>query len=114
MRLLKRNCTEFEYYAYTGLDSDEDENGLHTGVWKPVYEDPVTYKGNISVPSGTAVQAFDGIETRYTHVLLMDDVNTPIDEAGLIDWNGSTYMIRAVRPSLNVLAIALKKKTDGG
>lgn len=110
MRLLKRNCTEFEYYAYTGLDSDEDENGLHTGVWKPVYEDPVTYKGNISVPSGTAVQAFDGIETRYTHVLLMDDPAADIKETGYIVWKDDAYDINAVRPSINVLSIALEKR----
>ena len=111
MRLLKRNCTEFKYYAYTGLESDLDENGLHTGVPKPVYEDPVTYKGNISVPSGSAVQAFDGLEVRYSHVLVMDDPNADIAEYGKIRYKGRMYAITAVRPSLNVLSVALIAET---
>ena len=115
MKLLIRNRTEFEYYAYTGLDSDVDENDLHTGIWKPVYDDPVTYKGNISSPSGGAVQAFDGLEIRYTHVLVMDNPNVDIKETGYIVWKGNTYDITAVRPSLNSVSIALRKRTaDNG
>lgn len=112
MKLLKRNCTEFEYYAYTGLDSDVNEDGLHTGIWKPIYGDPVTYKGNISSPSGAAVQAFDGLEIRYTHVLVMDNPNIDIRETGYIVWKGRKYDINAVRPSLNVLSVALQQRTE--
>ena len=115
MKLLIRNRTEFEYYAYTGVDDDKDEDGLHTGIPHPVYDDPVTYKGNISAPSGTAVQAFDGLDVRYTHVLLMDDPNADISEAGRIQWKGHMYKITAVRPSLNVLSVALLAETvDNG
>ena len=112
MKLLKRNRTEFKYYAYTGLDSDLNEDGIHTGVYVPVYKAPVTYMGNISVPSGNAVQAFDGLEIRYTHVLLMDNPKAEIDEYGKIEWKGKTYDITAVRPSLNVLSVALKQRTE--
>ena len=113
MKLLIRNRTEFEYYAYTGVDSDVDEEtGMHTGVWRPVYDEPVTYKGNISAPSGSAVQAFDGLEVRYTHVLLMDNPNADISEAGYIVWKGKTYDVTAVRPSLNVLSVALRMRTE--
>jgi len=113
LKLLKRNTTVFQYRAYAG-ETETLRNNLHGGNIKPTYAAPVEYRGTISAPSGFVSTQLFGIDTDYTHVLLMDDVNTPIDEAGLIDWNGSTYMIRAVRPSLNVLAIALKKKTDGG
>ena len=113
MKLLIRNRTEFEYYGYTGVDSDVDEEtGMHTGVWRPVYDEPVTYKGNISAPSGSAVQAFDGLEVRYTHVLLMDNPNADISEAGYIVWKGKTYDVTAVRPSLNVLSVALRMRTE--
>lgn len=111
MRLLVRNCTTFDYYKYTGLDSDLDENDLHTGIWKPVYAEPVTYTGNISSPSGAAVQAFDGLDIRYTHVLLMDDPNADISETGYIVWKGKTYDVTAVRASLNVLSVALEQRT---
>ena len=111
MRLVKRNCTEFQYYAYTGLDTDLDTNGLHTGVWRPKYEDPVTYVGNVSSPSGSVTHAFDGLEIRYTHTLVMDNPNADIREHGYIVWKGNTYDISAVIPSLNVLSIALRQRT---
>ena len=115
MRLLIRNRTTFQYYGYTGLDSDLDENDLHTGIPKPVYADPVTYKGNISSPSGAAVQAFDGLDIRYTHVLVMDNPKADIRETGYIVWKGKTYDVTAVRPSLNVLSVALHQRTvDNG
>lgn len=112
MKLLRRNCTEFKYYAYTGLDSDVNDDGLHTGIWKPVYEKPVVYKGNISAPSGAAVQAFDGIEIRYTHILLMNDIRADIRETGYIEWRGKQYDITAVRHSINTLSVALEQRIE--
>jgi len=110
MKCLRRNMTEFEYYGYTGLDSDLNDDGLHTGIWKPVYNDPVTYMGNISSPSGSVIQAFDGIEIRYSHTLVMDDPKLDIKETGYIVWKGNEYDIRAVRPSLNSLLVALEQR----
>ena len=112
MKLLVRNRTEFDYYPYTGLSSDEDENGLHTGIWKPVYGEPISCKGNISTPSGGAVQAFDGLDIRYTHILVMDNPNAGIKETGYIVWKDNTYDITAVRPSLNSVSIALHQRTS--
>lgn len=111
MKLLKRNCTEFEYMPYTGLESDLDDNGLHTGVPQPVYGDPITYTGNISSPSGSAIQAFDGLEIRYSHVLIMDNPKADICEYGKIRYKGHMYAITAVRPSINVLSVALLADT---
>ena len=112
MKCLKRNMTEFEYLPYTGVDTDVDEEtGLHTGVFHPIYGDPVAYKGNISSPSGSAVQAFDGLEIRYSHVLIMDDPNADIHETGKVVWKNRLYQITAVRPSLNVLSVALLAET---
>ena len=111
MRLLRRNTTEFSYRAYTGKMESLTSTGLRTGNYVPLYAEPVTYRGNISVPSGSATSQFFGLDTKYTHVLLMDTPNVDINEYGLIDWNGNTYEITAVRPSLNVLAIALKQRT---
>lgn len=111
MRLLKRNCVQFEYLPYTGLESDLDENGLHTGVPHVVYGDPVDYVGNISTPSGAAIQAFDGLEVRYSHILVMDTPNADIREYGKIRYKNRMYTITAVRPSLNVLSVALVADT---
>ena len=112
MKLQRRNTTEFKYYGYTGLESDLNDEGLHTGIPVPVYAPPVTYRGNISVPTGYAVQAFDGVDVRYSHVLVMDDPKADIRETGYIVWNGHKYDVKAVRPSLNVLSIALKERTE--
>ena len=110
MKLLKRNTDEFRYYKHSGLLTDIDEDGMHTGEFRPVYADPVTYRGNISSPSGSAVQAFDGLEIRYTHTLLMDKPDVDIEETGEIEWKGKRYDIKAVRPSLNSVLIALQEK----
>ena len=107
MRLLRRNCTEFQYRGYKGETSGKDENGHFTGDPVVLYHEPVTYWGNISVPSGQAIQSFDGLGVRYSHVLLMDDPTIDIKEGGLVLWNNRTYQVQAVRPSLNVLSVAL-------
>ena len=116
MRLLRRNTTEFQYYGYTGLGSDVDEEtGLHTGVWKPMYATPVTYRGTISTPDGTAEITLAGLDVRYTHILVMDDPDVDIRETGYIVWRGREYDINAVLPSLNVLSVALQQRTkDNG
>ena len=112
MKLLIRTRTESQYYGYTGVESDLDENELHTGIFKPVYAAPVTYKGNISAPSGSVLQAFDGLEIRYTHVLVMDNPKADIRETGYIVWKGKTYDITAVSSSLNVLSATLLQRTE--
>lgn len=116
MKLLKRNCTEFEYLPYTGLETDVDEDtGLHTGVFVPQYGNAERYIGNISSPSGAAVQAFDGLEIRYSHILLVDDIKADIRETGKVRHKGRLYTVTAVRPSLNVLSVALLEDTvDNG
>ena len=110
MKLLRRNCSEFTYRPYLG-ESDLDTDGYHTGEFTQTYGDPVTYRGNLSVPNGYAMQTVFGLDIRYTHVLLMDEPEAEIDEYGLVEWKGGQYEVRAVRPSLNVLAVALRKLT---
>lgn len=111
MHTLRRNETEFEYLPPDGETSDLNDDGEHTGEFYPIPADPVPMRGNISMPSGTTSQNFFGTDTRYTHVLVMDDPDADISELGMIHWKGSLYEIRAVRPSINTLSIALRKKT---
>lgn len=103
------------YYAYTGLNSDLNDDGLHTGQWKPVYANPKTMYGNISAPSGNTEHTFAGLDIRYTHILLMDNPNAGIQETGYIVWRDNEYDITAVIPSMNVLSVALLQRTkDNG
>ena len=112
MRLLKRNLTTFEYIGSTGQETDIDpETGLHTGEPRMEYAEPVEYEGNISTPSLLVNQTFYGMDIRYTHVVVMDDPEADINEYGLIRWNDDLYDIRAVRRSLNVLSLAIRKQT---
>ena len=98
--------------AYRGLSQPKDEDGNYTGDPVVLYKDPVTYWGNISTPNGQVIQAFDGLGIQYSHVLLMDDPDADIDEAGIVLWKGKTYQVKAVRPSLNVLSVALMQCTE--
>ena len=111
MRLLKRNLTEFEYLPATGKETDLNSDGEHTGEFYPEYGDPKVYTGNISAPNGDTNQTFYGEDVRYTHTLVMDRPNVGIKEGGAILWKGDMYDIQAIRPSLNVLNVALRKQT---
>ena len=111
MRLLRRNTRLFQYKAYLG-EQETLKNGLHAGNYGPVYAEPVTYRGNISAPSGFATDNLFGVNTQYTHVLVMDNPAADITEEGIVIWKGAEYEVKAVRPSLNVLAVALKKRTQ--
>lgn len=111
MRLLRRNTTEFEYEPNLGTETDLDESGRHTGIYEPEYGEPVPMRGNISMPSGQSFREFYGLDLRYTHVLVMDDPETEIEETGRIRWKGDLYDILAVRPSLNAMSVALRKWT---
>ena len=114
MKLLLRNTTLFEYLAPLPDEmTDLNDDGDHTGEFEPVYDAPVTYRGNISTPSGQVEHQFYGEDIRYTHTLVMSDPKADIRETGLIRKNGIYYDIMAVRPSLNVLDVALKRQTTG-
>ena len=111
MRILRRNSTVFRYMAQTGTQ-EVLKDGKHTGQYEITYSAPVEYRGNVSLPNGTATDNLCGLNTPYTYVLLMDNPKANIRETGLIEWQGDLYEITAVRPSLNVLSVALKKRTD--
>lgn len=111
MRCLKRNMTEFEYFPSDGVDTDLNGDGEHTGEYHRQYGTAVSYKGNISTPSGRENQTFYGEDIRYTHTIVMDKPDAEIDEYGIVRWNDDLYDIQAVRRSSNVLSIALRKRT---
>lgn len=110
MKLLKRNTTPFLYMAYLGK-TEVLEDGRHTGDYTPSYGDPIQYRGNISPAVGFASDNYFGVGTQYTHILLLDNPKVDITEDGLVVWNDAEYEVKAVRPSINVMAIGLKKRT---
>lgn len=110
MRLLKRQETSFAYMPYLGKQEILD-NGRHTGRYGIRYGGRETYRGNVALPTGYVQATWFGIDSDYTHILLMDDPKAPIREEGIIEWRNDTYLIRAVRPSDNFLSIAMRKVT---
>ena len=112
MKTLKRNERSFLYKAFLGK-TERLVNGKHTGKFDITYDEPVEYSGNISAPSGQTNTDLFGIDVQYTHVLIMCDPEADIKEDGLIQWKGNEYVVKAVRPSLNVLAVALKQCVGG-
>lgn len=110
MKLLRRNTVTFGYRAYLG-EIETTPDGMHSGDWHPQYDTPVTYRGNISPATGTAEPDMFGLDVRYSHVLLMDDMSADIGEDGLIEWQGSQYDVVAVSRSFNVISAALMKRT---
>ena len=111
MKCLERNKTAFEYLPYSGVETDLNSDGEHTGEFHREYGNPVPYKGNISIPSGQVNQTFYGDDIRYTHTLTMDNPDVDIHESGLIIWKGDLYDIRARKPTLNAVTFALRKQT---
>ena len=79
MRLLRRNTTKFMYRAYAGQEEILTD-GLHTGNQRPLYAPAVELRGTINWPDGFATDNLFGINTNYTHVLLLDKPNTRIEE----------------------------------
>lgn len=111
MRLVRRNTTLFDYYAFSDQMTDLDDNGQHTGELTPVQSKPVTYRGVISSENGNTRNELFGTDTRYTHTLVMDDPNVDINELGTILWKGNWYEICAVRRSINTFGADLRRKT---
>lgn len=108
MKLLKRNSTQFEVWPYQGKQEILDE-GRHTGRYEVQYGTPLEMVGHISIPSGFVQNKWFGIETDYTHLLIMDNPNAEIHEADRIHWKGEEYDVQAVKPSINVLNVALRR-----
>ncbi|MBO6268099.1 MAG: hypothetical protein J6N19_03010 [Clostridium sp.] len=112
MKLMKRNLTKFLYHEYLGED-ERYRDDRRTGTMAVRYAYPVELTGNISVPSMYANNEWFGIDTNYTHILVMSlPTKVEIKEEGMIEWRNNKYDIKAVRPSLNVLAVALRQRTE--
>ena len=110
MRLLKRDTVTFRYYPYVG-EREMMDDGRHTGEMKPRYGVPFEYHGNLSAPSGMAQANLFGLNTPYTHVLLTE-AGAEIAENGAVECGGRWYDVTAVRPTMNTVSIALRRRTE--
>ena len=121
MRCMARNKTTFYYALYTGQTEIVDEYGNVTGQYSVTHGDPIKALGNVSAAQGEMQTRQFGDSESYDKVIVLDDVNAPIDEYSIL-WvdtppildGGSTetphdYVVKKVARSLNSVSIAISK-----
>ena len=122
MRCMMRNKATFYYALYTGQTEIVDEYGNATGQYSVTYGNPTKALGNVSAAQGEMQTRQFGDSEIYDKVIVLDDVNTPIDEYSTL-WvdalpylkkDGSTetphdYVVKKVARSLNSVSIAISK-----
>lgn len=122
MRCMVRNKATFYYALYTGQTELIDEYGNATGQYSVTYGNPIKALGNVSAAQGEMQTRQFGERESYDKVIVLDDVNTPIDEYSilwvdtlpLLNGDGSTdtphnYVVKKVAKSLNSVTIAISK-----
>ena len=127
MRCMVRNKSKFYYASYKTETEIIDDYGNATGEYKVSYSNPIECYGNISAAQGEMQSRQFGESVSYDKVIVLDDVNTPINEYAIL-WvdtlphlndDGTTntphdYTIKRVARSLNGVAIAIRKvRVDG-
>ena len=122
MRTLKKNQRSFYYYLYRDKVDAVDKDGYQTGEKVLRYHVPVECKGNISAGVGEKQVELFGSNVKYERVIIVDDINCPIDENSLLcvdiqpePYNPNEtpvhdYIVKAIAKSLNVFAIAISKE----
>ena len=122
MRCLARNKRTFFYAQHNGQTEIIDEYGNVTGQYSVSYSNPIKKCGNVSAAQGEIQSREFGESVSYDKVIVLDDVNTPIDEYSvlwvdnhpLLNGDGSTdtphdYIVKKVARSLNSVSIAISK-----
>lgn len=120
MRTLERNKTSFYYALYLGKEENIDADGNATGTYTILYSNPVECRGNISASSGSVQVEQFGNDLQYDKVVVLDDVNVPIDENSVLwvdkdvehDKYGNPvfdYVVKKVARSLNSVSFAISK-----
>lgn len=122
MHCMLRNMRDFYYSKFVCKKELKDEYGNNTGEYEVIYSNPIKYRGNISAAQGEVQSRQFGDSESYDKVLVLNNVNIPIDEYSILwvdslptilsDGTTSTphdYIVKKVARSLNVVAIAISK-----
>lgn len=134
MRCLLRNMRDFHFAMYSGKNEITDEYGNKTGEYEVIYSNPIKCKGNISAAQGEVQSRQFGDSESYDKVIVLDNVNIPIDEYSIL-WVDITplikegqlelndkgevvtphdYIVKKVARSLNNVSIAISKVSVNG
>lgn len=120
MRCLKRNKTNFYYCLYSSKEAILDEYGNLTGEYKINYQNAVSLKANISPARGEAQAEQFGNSLTYDKVIVLEDIDCPIDENTVLfidkdpEYDADSqplydYIVKKVAKSLNSVSIAISK-----
>lgn len=121
MRCLSRNKSVFYYALQSEQTEIKDDYGNATGTYNVSYTDSIKACGNISAARGEIQSRQFGESESYDKVIVLDDVNTPIDEYSIL-WVDTLplsadtphdYIVKKVARSLNSVSIAISKVTVG-
>lgn len=125
MRGLIRNKTKFYYALYSKREEIIDEYDNKTGQYEILYDEPVEMFGNISPAVGEMLNRQFGESVSYDKVIVLDNVDTPINEYSIL-WVDTTpldkdgaevshdYVVKKVARSLNSVSIAISKVDVNG
>lgn len=127
MRCMVRNKRKFYYASYTGETEITDEYGNATGEYEILHSNPKESNANISAAQGEVQSRQFGESESYDKVIVLDDINAPIDEHSIL-WvdtlphlneDGTTdtphdYIVKKVARSLNGVSIAIRKVSVDG
>lgn len=126
MRCLLRNMRTFYFARYDRKEELVDEYGNKTGEYEVIYGNPVKCKGNISAAQGEIQSRQFGDSESYDKVIVLNNVDIPIDEYSilwvdtlpyLIENTTDTphdYIVKKVARSLNSVSIAISKVDVNG
>ena len=122
MRCMIRNKRKFYYASHIGETEIVDEYGNLTGEYDVSYSNPIKHYGNISAAQGEVESRQFGESESYDKVIVLNDIDTPIDEYTLL-WvdtlphlndDGSTdtphdYVVVRKSVSLNIVSLVIHK-----
>ncbi len=120
MKCLERNKTEFYYALFVDNEPGKDEYGNESGEPHIIYSEPILAKANISSATGVSQTEQFGTDLNYDKVIVLDDMNCPIDENSVLfvdkfpakDDDGNLlydYIVKKIAKSLNCISIAISK-----
>ena len=122
MSCMVRNKSKFYYASYIGETEIIDEYGNATGEYEVTYSNPIECNANISASQGEIKIRQFGESESYDKVIVLDDINAPIDEHSIL-WvdtlplltdKGTTatphdYVVTRRAVSLNCVSLAIRK-----
>ena len=109
MRTLKRNKVQVSYALYSGKTEVQNTDGTYTGEWTKTYASPVTLMANIAPATGNASIEPFGVDTDYTHIMVVEGVDAPLTEETIVLYNGQSYRVVRIAKSLNHIRYALRE-----